>query len=437
MAMSGRWSLAGLVGDGDGGNTNGPLELAVRDGVIETIRRPEDDPHSATAAGESLVLAPVFVNAHDHGRGEGNVLAGIADAPLEPWIESLRRSDGSTTQEALVGDACRAMLASGIGATVLCINPQGDDVAAEMRAAVMSVIDVGIRAAVVYPFADAMGDVYGRARDDVGWGEAEIAARLRAVEDLASSIEDRRIEIQLGPVGPQWVSEATLAAVGQHAARHGRRVHMHLLESRAQRAWADRTYPEGIVELLGRVGLLGSHVCLAHGTHLRPDELTALATHGCVLSFNPSSNLRLASGIPPLAGALASAASFGVGLDGLALGDDHDYWTELRLARGLSQAQGGRSIDAGIWFDRLSQGGRAALGSCAPMPVDVGQVADFMVVDLSGYQHLVNEHGWSYAEVALAAGRPGRVREVWVGGRRAFAHTAETIKSLAITGGSR
>ena len=124
------------------------------------------------------------------------------------------------------------MLASGIGASVICVNPQHPDTTAEVVAAARTVQRLGVRAAVVYPFADAMDDLHGRAPTARGGGE-EIARRLDAVEAIAAEYDGGLIEVQLGPVGPQWVSEATLAAVGSHARRTGRRVHMHLLESPA------------------------------------------------------------------------------------------------------------------------------------------------------------------------------------------------------------
>jgi cytosine/adenosine deaminase-related metal-dependent hydrolase len=422
LPSDGDWLLSGAVDldDGSGVPVAGPVHLSVRHGVVSEVRPAGG---SFADAGGGLVLLPLLVNAHDHGRGAGNVLAGIADAPLEPWIASLRTGPGilPPTQTSLVGDACRMMLRSGVGATVICPNPQHPDTAAEVAEAAAAATTCGIRAAIVYPFADCMGDLYGRTRQAPGWSPSEVRRHLRAVEDLAGSVDDPGIEIQLGPVGPQWVSESTLEAVAAHAADTGRRVHMHLLESRAQRAWADRTYPEGLLDFLDRIGLLGPHVCFAHGTNLRPEELAGLAAAGAVVSFNASSNLRLASGIPPLAAGLDAPLAVGAGLDGLSLGDDADYFTELRLVRGLTQAQSGRTAAAGDLLDRLASGGGLALGAAAPTRPGVGRPADFVLLDLDGYGHLVDQAGWSPADVALAAGRPDRVREVWVSGRQVHA----------------
>ncbi len=426
--VDGSWRLAGVVTDSPEGPAcrSGPIELVVRAGVVERLRRADQVAGGRNAPplpdAPRLVLMPLLVNAHDHGRGRGNVLAGIRDAPLEPWIAALRAHSGGS-QERLVGDAGAAMLAAGVGASVVCVNPQRRDVDAEVVAAARAARQLGLRAAIVYPFADAMGSLSGRARTEPGDAPRTTAQRLDRFERIAAAVEGPDIELQLGPVGPQWVSEATLAALGAHARRHGRRVHMHLLESRAQRTWADTTYPDGLVPLLERSGLLGPHVCVAHGTQLRAGELAGLAESGAVLALNASSNLRLASGIPPVADALASAVALGAGLDGLALGDDADYWNELRLLRGIAQAQAGAVLDAGALLGRVLRGGRRALGRCAPRDPAEGGLADFVLVDLGEHAGLF-ERGWMPAEVALAVASPGKVSEVWVAGRAVYRRRA-------------
>jgi cytosine/adenosine deaminase-related metal-dependent hydrolase len=430
----GRWLLDGAVGsqDGEGRPVSGPVEVVVRDGVIAGLTpsgRAEqpatngpvgpDGRRADDADGTGLVLLPLFVNAHDHGRGAGNVAAGMPDGPLEEWIADLRRHPPSS-QEALVGGGCDLMVASGVGASVICVNPQSPDTRAEVVAAAEAVLERGLRAAVVYPLGDTMGALAGRSRQATGWDTGEIARRLAEVDEIASKFESALVDVQLGPVGPQWVSEATLRAVARHSEQTGRRVHMHLLESPRQRQWADTTYPEGLVEWLHGAGLSGAGVCYAHGTQLRPDEMAALALGGCVLSLNASSNMRLCSGTAPIAGARGAGVLVGAGLDGLALADDADYWTELRLLRGLQQAETGRVGPADALINDLAAGGRRALGQAAPLAPAPGRPADFVLLDITGYRHLLLGSAWTPADVALAIGRPGRVAEVWVGGRCAY-----------------
>ena len=147
------------------------------------------------------MLVPLLVNAHDHGRGFGNVRAGIPDAPLETWIASLGSQMGTTTQEVLVGDGCRAMLTSGVGATVICVNPLGRDTAAEVLAAVKAATETG-RAAVVYPFADAIGNPLGRDRDFPGWSPGELDRHLEAFERSMRRSRTRSSRCNSAPWAP-------------------------------------------------------------------------------------------------------------------------------------------------------------------------------------------------------------------------------------------
>jgi len=76
---------------------------------------------------------------------------------------------------------------------------------------------------------------------------------------------------------------------------------MHLFETQAQREWADAVYPEGLVCRLDEIGFLSPRLTVAHGVWLKEDECALLAERGVTVSVNTSSNLRLRSGIAPVA----------------------------------------------------------------------------------------------------------------------------------------
>lgn len=107
-----------------------------------------------------------------------------------------------------------------------------------------------------------------------------------------------------------------------------------------------------------------------------------------------------------------------MGLDGLSLNDDADPWLELRLLRGLAQAQTNVKWPADAVLAMAFDPSKSGLGSAAPNALEVGAPADFVLADLSPWRHLVGRRGWSTAEIALCALRPDRIREVWVAGRR-------------------
>jgi cytosine/adenosine deaminase-related metal-dependent hydrolase len=389
--------VAGVLGP-DGHAVSGPATISVDSGVITGLRTAD--------RASTLVAMPPLVNSHDHGRGLGLIGAGVADGPLETWLGRLA-TDGRT-QTDLVGNAARQMTANGIGAAVFCVNPGTSDVESELEEACAAAASSGIRAALVVPFADTAGRMRGRADradDDV------ITRGLAMVERLAARAPG--VEWQIGPVGPQWVTERALAVLNESALAEGRRLHMHLLESPAQRAWADEVYPEGLLAWLDQLGVLGPHACFAHGTQLRADELALMAERGCSLAVNASSNLRLCSGFAPVAEAAVSGVDVAVGLDGLSLNEDNDPWTELRLLRGIAQAQTHQSASAA---EILAMGfNSTAMGGQRPNPVATGADADLLVVDIGRRAQLLARADWSLADVVLAA--PVGMHALWVDGR--------------------
>jgi hypothetical protein len=167
--------------------------------------------------------------------------------------------------------------------------------------------------------------------------------QVQRVADVAAEMQSHsHVDVQFGPNGVQWCSDRLLQVIANASAETGRRVHMHFLETREQRKWADRTYPGGIVERLREIGLLSPRLTLAHCVWARPMELAVLAQHGVTVAVNPSSNLHLRSGIAGVGRMKASGLRFGLGLDGCAFDEDDDALRELRLFR---------LLNAGIAFD--------------------------------------------------------------------------------------
>ena len=160
------------------------------------------------------------------------------------------------------------------------------------------------------------------------------------VDDVAAAAAGPTFDVQYGPNGVQWCSDALLEAIAEASARTGRRVHMHLLETRYQRAFADANYPDGMVKHLDAIGLLSPRLSLAHCVWARPDELELLAARGVTLVNNNSSNLHLRSGMAPVARMLERGCRVALGIDGSALDEDDDSLRELRLAHLLHVGTG-------------------------------------------------------------------------------------------------
>ncbi len=348
--------------------------------------------------GPGAMVIPGLANAHDHGRGLCRLAYGATDAPLEVWLPQLAATHPAVDPYVIHAVAFARMARAGITSAVHCHVPQTFDSLAEVQATCRAARDVGIRLAFVVPLRDRSWLAYGgdeRFLEHVDGADREAIRRqwlftppplkdqAAFVHAVADACEDETIQVQFGPYGDAFVSRTLLEIVADEAARSDRRLHMHCLETRHQREWVDTEYGGEYLTYLDRIGFLSPRVTLAHGVWLRPGECEMLADRGVTVSVNTSSNLRIRSGLAPIADFVANNLSFGFGLDGLALDDDDDMLRELRLAHLL---HAGTGFDEVLTYERVFAGacavgaravtGREEFGELAP-----GRPADFVVLD--------------------------------------------------------
>ena len=117
----------------------------------------------------------------------------------------------------------------------------------------------------------------------------------------------------------------------------------------------------GSVNHLDDIGFLSDRLTVAHGVWLTHPECERMAERGVIVSVNTSSNLRLRSGIAPVARFIETGMAMGLGIDTLALDDDDDAFRELRLTYRL---HAGTSFDEVLTPDRLFEASMCT-GACA------------------------------------------------------------------------
>lgn len=205
--------------------------------------------------------------------------------------------------------------------------------------------------------------------------------QIRLVEDLAAELGDPLVDVQYGPYGLEWCSEAMLRLVAERSALTGRRVHMHLLESPIERAYLDAAFPQGLLRFLDSIGLLSPRLSIAHAAHLRPDEMELLAERDVAVSINTSSNLNLRNGLVPAAEMYRRRVRLVTGLDGFSVDDDDDALRELRLNWMLHRGVG---LEEGWPLPRLFESstvpGREVLGGSRDAELAPGAAADLLVL---------------------------------------------------------
>jgi cytosine/adenosine deaminase-related metal-dependent hydrolase len=239
------------------------------------------------------------------------------------------------------------------------------------------------------------------------------------VDEVAAAAAGPLFDVQYGPAGVQWCSDALLTAIAEASQRCGRRIHMHLLETRYQRAWADAAYPQGIVKHLDELGVLSPRLTLAHCVWARPDELELLAERNVTIAINTSSNLHLRSGIAPVERMIAAGCCLAIGLDGSALDDDDDALRELRLWHLLHvgtgfQVAAGReqTLRAAFANGRSSVTNMAGGGA-----ITAGAPADILILDWAAIDDDELGHDIDPLVLMLTRASARHIREMIVAGR--------------------
>lgn len=387
---------------------DGPSISAVSAGVAPGADLPASDFTGLPYARRLLV--PALANAHDHARTFRSSTIGGWGLPLEAWLPLLSLLPGVDPYLVASTSFARSVRRGATAVMVHYTRTQGTTGPVEEALAVARAArDVGIRIGFAVSLRDrqplgycADERVLERLRPSI---REPIARRLAApappvpvqierFEEIAAAIEGdpalaEHVTVQLGPTAVQWCTPELLQWVAARSAADDRPVHMHLLETRYQRDWADRHYPDGMVRWLDSIGFLSPRLTLAHCAWARPDELELLAERGVTIAVNTSSNLHLRSGIAPVAAMRAAGCRIAMGLDGLAFDEDDDGLREMRLAGALHRGWGFEAdwTDASLWQFASSTGRRSVMGAAKDdaLPggrIQPGHAADFLVLDL-------------------------------------------------------
>jgi cytosine/adenosine deaminase-related metal-dependent hydrolase len=403
--------------------------IAIADGRVQAVVP------TAAADAVPLLAMPALVNAHDHGRAVRTSSLDAGGKPLEAWLHYLALIPAVDPYLAAVVTLTRSAL-GGVGAVMMhYTRPQGlTDLPTEAQAIARAARDVGVRVGFAVAMRDRNPLVYGpsepildalpvAARTEI---ESLIARRplgprelVAQVEEVAAAAAGPTFDVQFGPNGVQWCSDALLAAIAEASARTGRRVHMHLLETRYQRAWADTAFPAGIVKHLDDIGLLSPRLALAHCVWARPEELELLAARGVTIAVNTSSNLHLRSGIAPLAGMIAAGCRVALGIDSSALDDDDDALRELRLGH-LLHVGNGFKVEVGraeMLRTAFANGRFAVTNSNDGGAIRAGEPADLLLLDWAAIDDDRLRENIDVLQLLLNRAAARHIRALIVGGR--------------------
>ena len=403
------------------------LGITIEEGRITRIGAAGDSP-------EDVIIMPALVNAHDHARPLRSSSIGGFGKPLETWLHRLAMMAPVDPYLATLAPLARAAL-GGQGAVMIHhVRPIGlTDYVTEAEAMARAARDVGVRVAFGIGMRDCNPLIYGAHDQLLASLEAPVRAEIEArflsqpmmpikeqmarVDAVAAAVGGPMFDVQYAPNGPQWCSAPLWEAIAEASARSGRRITTHLYETKYQRAWADRTYPQGMLKRWKEIGLLSPRLTLAHCVWATPDELDMIAEAGCTIVTNASSNLALRSGIAPVAEMLKRGCRVAMGIDGQAFDEDDDALREIRLLWSLHAGWGfDRAFEPSDILRVALENGRAAVGADDGGRLTEGAPADLLILDRAALdQDAIMPV--DPIELLFARGNRSHLRELMVAGR--------------------
>jgi 5-methylthioadenosine/S-adenosylhomocysteine deaminase len=308
-------------------------------------------------------VIPGLVNAHTH--AAMTLLRGLGEErPLKEWLEEkIWPVEAKLTPEDIYWGTSLALLEmTSMGVTAFA------DMYFEMEEVGSAAQQFGARCAL--------------AKGIIGTDESNVEKTLSLIDHFKGQ---ELVNVQIGPHAPYTVPAEMYKRLCDLALDKGVGVHTHFMEAPWERGFLMEKYGMTPVDFLENSGLLSVPVALlAHCVWMEEEEIEKMSCPSVQVAHNPSSNLKLGSGIAPLRGYLDRGVTVSLGTDGAASNNRLDVWEEMRLAALLHK---GKELDptcckAKEVLKMATFNGARALGFDKVGRIERSWKADLAMIDL-------------------------------------------------------
>jgi 5-methylthioadenosine/S-adenosylhomocysteine deaminase len=323
------------------------------------------------AKGEKAVI-PGLINCHSH--SAMILFRGLAeDLPLKDWLkkEIWPRESKLTEDDVYWGTKL----------AILEMIKSGTTTFNEMywfeEAQIQAVKEMGIRAVIGLVMLDFLP-----------MGSKE------KVEELTKRLTTKRlttIQFSIASHAIYTVSKENLIWAKNFAKKHKLLIHMHLSETEREVKDCLKKYKMRPVEFLEKIGFLSKNCVFAHCVWLENKEIEILEKKGCSLVYNPTSNMKLASGVFPWKKIKKRKINVCLGTDGPASNNSLNLFFEMKIGAILQKIKNKDPtiISAKEIFQMATRNGAKALRINAG-EIKVGRLADLILVNLNKIEMFPN-----------------------------------------------
>lgn len=334
------------------------------DARVEMFRaRHEDNLHEIDGRGHALL--PGLINTHCH--TPMTLMRSYADdLPLMPWLE-----DHIWPFEAgMMPDDIRLGTELGVAEMLL--------------GGTTCFLDMYFREDVIADVVDKAGMRAVLSTTIMGDNNLSFEKDLAALVERASCCGGR-VTPMIACHSPYTVSSDNLLYAKRMAEKFGVGLNIHVAETREEVGIIREKFGKTPVQYLDDLGLLGPSTIAVHCVHLTDDDIRILTERNVSVSHNPQSNMKLASGISPVAKMVSAGVNVTIGTDGASSNNDLDMWEEMRSASFLQKVTAADPCILPAWdvLGMATVNAAAALGLGDKLgQIKEGMLADLIMVDM-------------------------------------------------------
>ncbi len=348
--------------------------VAVNEGVIVAIGGAEEISGKYNAdqvlQGDNKIVMPGLINGHSH--AAMTLLRGVADdLALMDWLTNYifpAEVEFVDAEFVRIGTelACWEMIRG--GTTTFVDMYYFPDVIADV------VESCGMRALVSATVIDQRSPDAENADDSIAKGMAFI--------DRWKGRNSRIMPI-FGPHANYTLNADQLRATREAAIEADVPITIHMSESPFELQYSKDTFGMTSIELFESIGFFDGPTIGAHVVWPTDAEIAILAERKVGVIHNPTSNMKIASGISPVTKMLQAGVRVGLGTDGAASNNDLDMWEEMRLAALLQKVDrmDPEVMSATTVLTMATRGGAEAIGISDKVgSITIGKRADIIQV---------------------------------------------------------
>lgn len=368
---------------------------------------------------KSHVLMPGLVNSHTH--ASMTLLRGIADElPMMFWLKDhIWPIESKWVSPTFVRDGAKLAIAEMLRSGTTCFN----DMYMFPEAVATVVQECGIRACIGLLVLDLPTNYASNI-------EEYLAKGLKLYNDIRGS---NLIKVAFAPHAPYTVPMPSLITIKKLADDLNLNIHMHVHETSTEVEQFKIVHGCRPLEMLNNIGLLSEKLLAVHMTQLEDYEFELLVKNNVSIVHCPESNMKLASGICPVAKLHKMGINVAIGTDGAASNNDLDLISELRTTALFGKIMAGDAtvLPAQSILRMATLHGAKALGMSNEIgSLTLGKLADIIAIDFG--QPEAEPIYNPISQLVYSTSRH-QVTDVWIAGKHLLVNRQLTSIDVADT----